>query len=314
MSMRRRTAAYVSLLLLLPLAATALALGCGGDTAGDAAPTVAPLPTHTPLPTGITQPTAVPLATRVLPLTPTATGEQLAAAEPTAIPSPTRTPVPTITPTPTTEIIVHRGATPCWIYGWGRREEWQQARYVRWSPDGSQILFDASVGFVGGPPVGLYGLEVESYELTEIVNPLENTWDEHSNGYYSGPMMYFDISPGGSRIAYSTCRYFDPNTSKFRYSDPNSYEIVVSNIDGTEILRLTENNHVDNYPVWSPDGTRIAFISDRDVRVYDRYPVGRLYTMAPDGSDVRHVTTEFDEGSSFLSVHIHPSGRPMATS
>ena len=158
---------------------------------------------------------------------------------------------------------------------------------------------------MGGPPVGLYGLEVESYELTEIVNPLENTWDEHSDGYYSGPMMYFDISPDGSRIVFSTCRYFDPNTSKFRYSGPNSYEIVVSNIDGTEILRLTENSHVDNYPVWSPDGTRIAFISDRDVRVYDRYPVGRLYTMAPDGSDVRHVTTEFDEGSSFF-VGPHP--------
>ncbi len=45
-------------------------------------------------------------------------------------------------------------------------------------------------------------------------------------------------------------------------------------------------------PVPSPDGTRIAFTSDRDRR--GRYRLGpgfELYTMAVDGTDVRRVTT-----------------------
>ena len=90
MSMRRRTAAYVSLLLLLPLAATALALGCGGDTAGDAGPTADALPTRTPWPTSSVEQTAVPPATSVPELAAYPTPQQLAAAEPAVRPSPTR--------------------------------------------------------------------------------------------------------------------------------------------------------------------------------------------------------------------------------
>ena len=56
----------------------------------------------------------------------------------------------------------------------------------------------------------------------------------------------------------------DMPSSDHRPSANYSYEIVMSNIDGGEIRRLTQNEHFDNYPVWSPDGTRLAFISDRD--------------------------------------------------
>ena len=139
----------------------------------------------------------------------------------------------------------------------------------------------------------MYGLRVASYELVEIVNPLENSLDEHSGGEYTGPMMYFDISPDGSRVAYSTCRH----------STYSHYEIMLSDIDGSNVVRLTDNNHVDNYPVWSPDGTRIAFISDRNVRVYDRYPAERLYTMAADGSDVRLVALESGEQTSTVGPY-----------
>ena len=39
------------------------------------------------------------------------------------------------------------------------------------------------------------------------------------------------------------------------------FEIFVSNIDGTDVERLRENiRHIDTFSVWSPDGSRIAFI------------------------------------------------------
>ena len=129
-------------------------------------------------------------------------------------------------------------------------------------------------------------------------------------------MTYFDVSPDGSRLLYSTCRYPTPpddlenrqaadvseiskawppqyfinlSLEELREIERHSFEITVSNIDGTEPKRLTENRDFDNYPVWSPDGTRIAFASNRSARgsYSDRE---KLYTMAADGSDLRLVS------------------------
>ena len=44
-----------------------------------------------------------------------------------------------------------------------------------------------------------------------------------------------------------------------------------------------------NYPVWSPDGSRIAFFTSRPGHSY-RYPSARLYTMEADGGAPRILT------------------------
>jgi hypothetical protein len=55
------------------------------------------------------------------------------------------------------------------------------------------------------------------------------------------------------------------------------------NADGSGKTNLTNNRAMDEYPQWSPDGTKIAFMSDRD-------GVIEIYTMDADGSDVAQVT------------------------
>src|SRR6267378_4222737 len=40
-------------------------------------------------------------------------------------------------------------------------------------------------------------------------------------------------------------------------------EIYVMNPDGTNQVRLTNNQVVDDHPTWSPDGTKIAFVSEK---------------------------------------------------
>ena len=54
-------------------------------------------------------------------------------------------------------------------------------------------------------------------------------------------------------------------------------------LDGADPVRLTDNEADDGYVSWSPDGDRLAFMSDRDGN-------SEIYTMRLDGSDPRRLT------------------------
>ena len=55
------------------------------------------------------------------------------------------------------------------------------------------------------------------------------------------------------------------------------------NADGTDPVRLTENFTDDHRPMWSPDGTKIAFSSNRDGNY-------EIYLMNADGAQVVNLT------------------------
>ena len=43
-----------------------------------------------------------------------------------------------------------------------------------------------------------------------------------------------------------------------------NWEVYRVNLDGTGLTRLTDNGANDGLPVWSPDGSSIAFASNHD--------------------------------------------------
>ena len=67
--------------------------------------------------------------------------------------------------------------------------------------------------------------------------------------------------------------------------DGNS-EIYAMEIDGSNQVRLTNHPAEDNDPSWSPDGRRIAFVSNRD------NGVEHIYSMDSDGRNVTQLTRE----------------------
>jgi Tol biopolymer transport system component len=81
-------------------------------------------------------------------------------------------------------------------------------------------------------------------------------------------VMSAALSPDGRWIVYS------------RMSSESSASLWVMPAAGGESVRLTEDGHWDDNPVWSPDGTRLYFRSNRPARGYDR-AYGMVMAMDP---------------------------------
>ena len=72
--------------------------------------------------------------------------------------------------------------------------------------------------------------------------------------------------------------------------------------DGSNVHRLTDNSADDAFPAWSPDGSRIAFYSDRDGDY-------EIYVMDADGSNVRRL---MDNSTSDVTPAWSPDGAQIA--
>ena len=144
----------------------------------------------------------------------------------------------------------------------------------QWSLDGSKIVFNPD-------GASIYAAASDGSSLRVVVKGKVD--DE--------PKSSPSISPDGSRVAY--LRFVDRS---FWGSGHPRWEIKVAGIDGSSKKTLAKHKSSNSSPVWSPDGSRIAFLSGRN---YDDGGSGNLFTMAPDGSDVKLV-------SPLVNVLAHP--------
>ena len=137
---------------------------------------------------------------------------------------------------------------------------------IQWTPDGSQILFDYWGVY---PPRDSGRREVPDIYAVHISGkPVKKVLDLPSRDSRYGPGLdttVFDLSPDGSRIAYTACAVSDDSV-QVDDGDKRVYnsEIFVSSFDGSNVERLTNNTHLDTFPAWSPDGESLAFISDSE--------------------------------------------------
>lgn len=79
--------------------------------------------------------------------------------------------------------------------------------------------------------------------------------------------------------------------------DPQNYNKDIYIVDANGLVNLTETPEVDEYsPQWSPDGTKIAFISSQDGS-------RDIYMMNADGSGIVNLTNTPDRDEDIPSLY-----------
>ena len=124
-----------------------------------------------------------------------------------------------------------------------------------WSPAGDAIALSFGRYFrpAGLPPAQIGVIDPDGSDLRLVVD------DEVNNGFPSW-------SPDGGRLVFKGGR-----------------RLFVVPAAGGEPVALTGPGYYSNFPEWSPDGERILFTSNRGGD-FD------LYTVRPDGADLRQLT------------------------
>ena len=86
---------------------------------------------------------------------------------------------------------------------------------------------------------GIYELDLDSNEVSLL---------------YSTPkrITVLRLNDAGDRFTF---------TLRMEGEDDSSDEICTVNLEGEEFSQLTDNDYLDTYPCWSPDGERIIFLS-----------------------------------------------------
>jgi eukaryotic-like serine/threonine-protein kinase len=178
-----------------------------------------------------------------------------------------------------------------------------------WSPDGQHLYFSSD----RGGTMGLWRIRVDERSGRALGKPEPLP----TASRWNGPL---DVSQDGKKIVFSSAEVraeiyrqrIDPNTAKpvgapvpvfhgitravdcavspdgqwlvFR-SEAEQEDIFVVRTDGTELRQLTNDIHRDRGASWSPDGSRIAFYSDRGGGHHHD-----VWTVAADGSQLERVT------------------------
>ena len=179
---------------------------------------------------------------------------------------------------------------------------------LEWTPGGAQILFNTHDSFSDLNVVHeIWVVNAQGTRVRALDSP---AWGSPAYGFH------FDVSPDSSRIVYTSCEFLMegfagieslPERGRFHY------EIAVINLDGTGQKRLTANAYLDHYPVWSPDGSRIAFIAEPTGGI-EKHSESNLvlYTMAADGSDVQQLAPPLPSRLAFTPPLWSPTGEHVA--
>jgi dipeptidyl aminopeptidase/acylaminoacyl peptidase len=157
-----------------------------------------------------------------------------------------------------------------WMVSWDGKQTVQLTNSTeseaspRWSPDGKYISFTAARGG-GSSQVWLLDRRGgEAIKLTDVKGDLNSySWSPDSKKLLLLMKDPVDTGKGKTPKPYIIDRYrFKQDVSGYQY-DTRKVHLYLFTIDSKKIDTLTAGIYNESDPVWSPDGTKIAFVSNR---------------------------------------------------
>lgn len=182
---------------------------------------------------------------------------------------------------------------------------WVSTSTHSWSPDGTKILFVSDRALDGSDaqnPNGVSNIWVMNEDGSNLrpLAPTTVAWTYNINPAWS---------PDGTKIAFASDRAFDgsdaPNLN-------NSNNIWVMNADGSNLQVLSPiTARAHSYePAWSPDGSQIAFVSDRAINGSDAsISTTNLWVVNSDGTNARPLAPL--PGMNGFVENNHPTWSPI---
>lgn len=161
--------------------------------------------------------------------------------------------------------------------------------FPRWSASGLRIVFESR----RDGNANVYVMDADGHNLERLT----------THPAFDGQPSW---SPDGSQIVFESGREVfihetqDLDSAEIaaveqiqtdpRNNDPSfNHQIYIMADDGSDIQRLTFHSDNDRSPSFSPDGSKILFVSDRDGNE-------EIYLMNVDGSDLRNLSySPFDD-------------------
>ena len=161
-----------------------------------------------------------------------------------------------------------------------------------WAPDGINFAFEAQGGNPFPDNLRIFKSDQSGSVPVQITTDIRSRWPDWSPDnqrivYSIENVGIYSIRTDGSdkkllRSGSGFQARWSPDSRRIVFCEAD--DVWLMNADGSNAINLAGGSTIDCYPAWSPDGARIAFVSDRSGS-------SQVWSILPDRTGLVQVTS-----------------------